>query len=79
DGQRINLSVKEFELLLYFAKNLQKVLSREMILEAVWDSNFDGDDRTVDTHVKLLRQSLGSKREYIKTLRGVGYKFEADI
>lgn len=79
DGQRINLSVKEFELLLYFAKNHQKVLSREMILEAVWDSNFDGDDRTVDTHVKLLRQSLGSKREYIKTLRGVGYKFEADI
>lgn len=79
DGQRINLSVKEFELLLYFAKNHQKVLSRVMILEAVWDSNFDGDDRTVDTHVKLLRQSLGSKREYIKTLRGVGYKFEADI
>lgn len=79
DGERVDLSVKEFDLLHYFVRNQGMVLSREMILAEVWGDDFEGDDRTVDTHIKLLRQSLQHKRYYIKTVRGVGYKFEADL
>lgn len=79
DGERVNLPSKEFDLLLYFVRQRNMVLSRERILDAVWGEDFDGDIRTVDTHVKLLRANLGDRRSYLKTIRGTGYKFEADI
>ncbi|NLC41586.1 MAG: response regulator transcription factor [Erysipelothrix sp.] len=79
DGERVNLPSKEFDLLLYFVRQRNMVLSRERILDAVWGEDFDGDIRTVDTHVKLLRANLGDRRGYLKTIRGTGYKFEADI
>jgi DNA-binding response OmpR family regulator len=76
DGKNIDLSPKEFELLLYMAENEARALSREQILNAVWDYNFIGDTRTVDTHVKKLRLKLGEKGEFIQTVRGLGYRFE---
>lgn len=76
DEVRINLTPKEFDLLLYMIKNKNIALSREVILENVWNYTFFGDDRTVDTHVKMLRHSLKHYRDYIKTVRGMGYKFE---
>lgn len=77
DNQRIELSVKEFELLLYFMTNKGIALSREKILNNVWNYDYFGDARTIDTHVKKLRAKLGEKGDLIKTIWGIGYKFEA--
>ncbi len=74
DGQRIDLSVKEFELLEYFIRNRGLALSRERILSSVWDYDYFGDARTIDTHVKKLRSKMGDKGSYIKTIWGMGYK-----
>ncbi len=76
DGVPIELSYKEFELLNYFLVNKGMALSREKILNNVWNYDYFGDARTIDTHVKKLRSKLGSKGEYIKTIWGMGYKFE---
>ncbi|MGN0151008.1 MAG: response regulator transcription factor [Wujia sp.] len=76
DGQEIELSYKEFELLNYFLVNQGVALSREKILNNVWNYDYFGDARTIDTHVKKLRSKLGAKGEYIKTIWGMGYKFE---
>ncbi len=76
DGQPIDLSVKEFELLDYFVTNKGIALSREKILNNVWDYDYFGDARTIDTHVKKLRSKMGEKGDYIKTIWGMGYKFE---
>lgn len=76
DGERLELSYKEFELLAYFAENQGIALSREMILNHVWNYDYFGDARTIDTHVKKLRAKLGKKGGYIKTIWGMGYKFE---
>ena len=76
DGQEIDLSFKEFELLTYFVDNKGLALSREKILNNVWNYDYFGDARTIDTHVKKLRKKLGVKGVYIKTIWGMGYKFE---
>ena len=76
DGTPIELSFKEFELLSYFVDNQGIALSREKILNNVWNYDYFGDARTIDTHVKKLRSKMGSKGEYIKTVWGMGYKFE---
>lgn len=76
NGDRVSLTPKEFELLKYLVHNLNRVLSREQLLNAVWGYDFTGDDRTVDTHVKMLRESLGEYRKFIVTVWGTGYKFE---
>lgn len=76
DKERVELSFKEFELLSYFVENRGIALSREKILNHVWDYDYYGDARTIDTHVKKLRSKLGAKGEYIKTIWGMGYKFE---
>ena len=76
DGNPIDLSYKEFELMTYFAENQGIALSREKILNNVWNYDYFGDARTIDTHVKKLRSKLGEKGEYIKTIWGMGYKFE---
>lgn len=76
DGQFIELSVKEFELLSYFIDNKGVALSRERILNNVWNYDYFGDARTIDTHVKKLRSKMGEKGDYIKTIWGMGYKFE---
>lgn len=77
DGQSIDLSFKEFELLTYFVENQGIALSREKILNSVWNYDYFGDARTIDTHVKKLRSKLGKEKgEYIKTIWGLGYKFE---
>lgn len=76
DGKSIELSFKEFELLVYFMENQGIALSRERILNNVWNYDYFGDARTIDTHVKKLRSKLGDKGEYIKTIWGMGYKFE---
>jgi len=76
DGEVIELSYKEFELLAYFITNQGVALSRERILNNVWNYDYFGDARTIDTHVKKLRSKLGSKGGYIKTIWGMGYKFE---
>ena len=76
DEQVIELSYKEFELLTYFMENQGIALSREKILNSVWNYDYFGDARTIDTHVKKLRSKLGKKGEYIKTVWGMGYKFE---
>ncbi len=78
DGKTIDLSVKEFELLSYFVENQKMALSREKILNNVWNYDYFGDARTIDTHVKKLRNKLGEKGSYIKTIWGMGYKFEID-
>ena len=78
NGVKTELTAKEYDLLLYFVQNRNIALSREQILNAVWGYEVCGDDRTVDWQVKLLRGKLGTCREYIKTLRGVGYKFETE-
>lgn len=78
DGQRIELSYKEFELLSYFVENQGIALSREKILNHVWNYDYFGDARTIDTHVKKLRSKMGGKGDYIKTIWGMGYKFEVD-
>lgn len=76
DGKPIDLSFKEFELLTYFMENKGIALSREKILNHVWNYDYFGDARTIDTHVKKLRSKLGEKGEMIKTIWGMGYKFE---
>lgn len=78
DGKTMDLSFKEFELLTYFLENEGIALSREKILNSVWNYDYFGDARTIDTHVKKLRSKLGDCGEYIKTIWGMGYKFEAD-
>ena len=76
DGEPVELSFKEFELLTYFIENKGLALSRETILNNVWNYNYFGDARTIDTHVKKLRSKMGAKGDYIKTVWGMGYKFE---
>ena len=76
DGQNIDLSYKEFELLTYFVENQGIALSREKILNNVWNYDYFGDARTIDTHVKKLRSKMGEKGDYIRTIWGMGYKFE---
>ena len=78
DGKEIDLSYKEFELLTYFMENQGIALSREKILNSVWNYDYFGDARTIDTHVKKLRSKLGEKGNYIKTIWGMGYKFEVE-
>ena len=78
DGKTMDLSFKEFELLTYFLENQGIALSREKILNSVWNYDYFGDARTIDTHVKKLRSKMGDKGEYIKTVWGMGYKFEVD-
>lgn len=75
-GQKLNLTQKEYELLLYLYERQNMALSREQILNGVWGYEYYGDLRTVDTHIKNLREKLGELRDYIKTVRGYGYKFE---
>jgi DNA-binding response OmpR family regulator len=76
EGETIDLSIKEYELLSYFIANQGVALSRERILNNVWNYDYFGDARTIDTHVKKLRSKMGSKGDYIKTIWGMGYKFE---
>ncbi|WP_298483586.1 response regulator transcription factor [uncultured Ruminococcus sp.] len=76
DGVRASMTPKEYDLLFYLVKNKGLALSRDKLLEEVWGYDFFGDDRTVDTHIKMLRGSLGPYRTYIVTLRGMGYKFD---
>lgn len=76
DGKSVELSYKEFELLVYFAENRGIALSREKILNSVWNYDYFGDARTIDTHVKKLRSKMGEKGDMIKTVWGLGYKFE---
>lgn len=78
DGKSVDLSYKEFELLAYFIENQGIALSREKILNNVWNYDYFGDARTIDTHVKKLRSKLGGKGEYIRTIWGMGYKFEVE-
>ena len=78
DGVRIDMSPKEYELLFYMCKNKNIALSRERLITEVWGYDFYGDDRTLDTHIKLLRKSLGAYNTMIVTLRGVGYRFDTE-
>ncbi len=76
DGKNIELSLREYELLVYLIENQNIALSRDKILNNVWNYDYYGDSRTIDSHVKKLRHKLGKKGKYIKTIRGIGYKFE---
>ena len=76
DGQKVDLTPKEYDLLFYLVENRNIALSRDKLLSDIWGYDFFGDDRTIDTHIKNLRNNLGPYRDYIVTLRGVGYKFE---
>ena len=78
DGEQAELTPKEYELLFYLVKNRNLALSRDKLLQDIWGYDFFGDDRTIDTHIKNLRNNLGPYRDYIVTLRGVGYKFEVE-
>lgn len=78
DGKKASMTPKEYDLLFYLVRNKGLALTRDKLLEAVWGYDFFGDDRTVDTHIKMLRGSLGEYRKFIVTLRGMGYKFEAN-
>ena len=77
DGEKVELTPKEYDLLFYLVENRNIALSRDKLLSDIWGYDFFGDDRTIDTHIKNLRNNLGKYRDYIVTLRGVGYKFEA--
>ena len=77
DGEKANLTPKEYDLLFYLVRNKNIALSRNKLLEDVWGYDFYGDDRTIDTHIKMLRNNLGPYRKFIVTLRGLGYKFES--
>lgn len=77
DGKRVDMSPKEYELLFYLVRNKNIALEREKLITEVWGYDYYGDDRTLDTHIKLLRNSLGEYRKLLITLRGVGYRFEA--
>lgn len=74
--EKINLTLKEFEILIYLIKNKNIVISREILLQKIWSDDYLGDDRTVDTHIKMLRKNLQEYKKYIITVRGIGYKFE---
>ena len=76
DGKQIELSLREYELLTYLIENAGIALSREKILNSVWNYDYYGDSRTIDSHIKKIRHKLGKKGKYIKTIRGIGYKFE---
>ena len=76
DGKRVNLTPKEYDLLFYLIQNRNIALSRDKLLSDIWGYDFFGDDRTIDTHIKNLRNNIGPYRDFIVTLRGVGYKFE---
>ncbi|MGN9163918.1 response regulator transcription factor [Tissierellaceae bacterium HCP3S3_D8] len=76
DGNKVDMTPKEYDLLFYLVENRNVALTRDKLLSEVWGFDFYGDDRTVDTHIKMLRNSLGLYRDYIVTLRGLGYKFE---
>ena len=76
DDKRVVMTPKEYDLLFYFVKNKNIALTREKLLSAIWGYDFYGDDRTIDTHIKMLRSSLGPYRKFIVTIRGMGYKFE---
>ena len=78
DGKKASMTPKEYDLLFYLVRNKGLALTRDKLLEAVWGYDFFGDDRTVDTHIKMLRGSLGEYRKFIVTLRGMGYKFEVN-
>ncbi len=78
NGKRASMTPKEYDLLFYLVRNINLAMTRDKLLEAVWGYDFFGDDRTVDTHIKMLRNSLGEYRKFIVTLRGMGYKFEAN-
>lgn len=75
DGQEINMTPKEYDILKYFILNQNTALSREILLNKIWGYDFFGDDRTIDTHIKMLRNNLGKYRDLIITVRGLGYKF----
>ncbi|MBO5523225.1 MAG: response regulator transcription factor [Roseburia sp.] len=77
DGKRVDMSPKEYDLLFYLVRNRGIALGRERLITEVWGYDYYGDDRTLDTHIKLLRSSLGEYRKFLVTLRGVGYRFEA--
>lgn len=77
DGEKANLTPKEYDLLFFLVRNKNIALTRNKLLEDVWGYDFYGDDRTIDTHIKMLRNNLGPYRKFIVTLRGLGYKFEA--
>ena len=79
DGERVEMTPKEYDLLIYLVENRGLALSREVLLKDIWDYDFVGEDRTIDTHIKNLRNNLGPYRDHIVTLRGVGYKFEEEI
>ena len=76
DGKRIDVTLKEYELLVYLMENKNIALSRDKLLQDIWGYDFFGDDRTIDTHIKNLRGRLGDYRDKIATVRGIGYKFE---
>lgn len=76
DGERVMLTPKEFDLLIYLVENKNIALGRDKLISAVWDSDYYEDDRTIDTHIKMLRKDLGPYAEHIVTIRGMGYKFE---
>ncbi|MDE6777546.1 MAG: response regulator transcription factor [Oscillospiraceae bacterium] len=78
NGTKASMTPKEYDLLFYLVRNKGLALTRDKLLESVWGYDFFGDDRTVDTHIKMLRNSLGEYRKFIVTLRGMGYKFDAD-
>lgn len=78
DGVQVKMTPKEYELLIYLAENKNRALTRQQILDGVWGIDFFGDDRTVDTHVKVLRESLGSYKRMVSTVWGVGYKFDPE-
>lgn len=78
DNERVNLTPKEFDLLVFLINHKDQALSRDILLDKVWNYNYYGDYRTVDTHIKMLRQNLGPYRKFITTVRGTGYKFEVD-
>ena len=77
DGERVDMSPKEYELLFYMVRNKNIALTRERLISEVWGYDYYGDDRTLDTHIKLLRKSLGEYQKHIVTVRGVGYRFDA--
>lgn len=76
DGKKLNITPKEFEILLYFVRNKGMVITRESLLNEIWGYDFYGDSRTVDTHIKMLRNNLGEYRDLIKTVWGVGYRYD---
>lgn len=78
DGERVEMSPKEYELLFYMVKNRGIALTRQKLVDEIWGYEYYGDDRTLDTHIKLMRKNLGEYSRYVVTLRGVGYRFETD-